>query len=144
MKKISMFVFSLFIGGVLALTSCGAAGNPAALTANSWKLVSYGPISNPVAAVSNANTSLDFGKDGKFNCNVGCNSFGGDFTISGDQITFGPVVRTMMACDGQVMQQEDAVMLVFSGIVKFSIESGKLTINSTKGDTAVTFVPDGK
>ena len=144
MKKTTLLLPMLFIFGVLALTSCGTFGNSDLLSGTTWKLSSFGSISNPTAALPNINSSLVFGKDGRMNGNVGCNSFGGDYKVSADQITFGPVLRTMMACQGPVMQQEDAVMLVFSGTAKYTVDSGKLMITSTNGETVVTFTQAGK
>ena len=144
MKKSALFFYIVFILGVLALTSCAASGNSAVLTASAWKLASYGSPSNPKAALPDKNSSVVFGKDGRMNGNVGCNSFGGEYTVSANQIKFGPIMRTMMACQGPVMQQEDAVMQVFSGTVKYSLASGNLIITSANGETVVTFVPAGK
>ena len=137
MKKIPFVLLSLFI--LTTLVACGSSGNSAALTDTSWKLVSYGSASNPTAAVPDAKTALTFDKDGKLSGSAGCNSISGDYTISGDQISFGPVISTLMACADPLMQQESAVLKMFSGQAKYEIASGQLTITSADGATAAKF-----
>jgi heat shock protein HslJ len=135
MKKIILVI----ILTSLALAACGSAGGSAALAGTTWKLVSYGSASNPTPAVSDAKTALTFDKDGKLSGNVGCNSISGDYTLNGEQVNFGAVVTTLMACADPLMQQESAVLKMFSGTVKYTVTSGQLTLTSADGATAVTF-----
>lgn len=101
-----------------------------------WKLISYGGAANPTLALPDVDTSISF-NEGQFGGTVGCNSFGGDYTISGDQLTIGSVVSTMMYCE-QISMQESAVLALLSNqTVKFQIEGNTLTLSSLDGSSVV-------
>jgi len=135
MKKIILVILLT----ALALAACGATGNSTALTGTSWHLVSYGSTSSPTPAVPDAKTALAFDKDGKLSGNVGCNSISGDYTTNGAQINFGQVISTLMACADPLMQQESAVLQMFSGTVKYTVTSNQLTLTSADGAATVRF-----
>jgi heat shock protein HslJ len=123
---------------VLALFLAACSGSSSGLTGVTWKLVSYGPPGDELAAVTDVVTSLVFGEDGKVSGNMGCNSFGGDYTASGSQITFGPLASTLMACDPPIMNQETGVLGILSGKVDYKVSGTLLTITNADG-TAATF-----
>jgi heat shock protein HslJ len=131
MKKLSL---SLLLVGLL-LVACS--GQPS-LTGATWKLVSYGPPGDDLAAMADVPTSLVFGTDGKVNGNMGCNSFGGDYKSSGGKITFGPIMSTMMACDQPIMNQEQGVLGILMGTVDYRVADGRLTLTNADG-TVATF-----
>ena len=81
-------------------------------------------------------TSIEF-KDGKLNGNVGCNSFGGDYKVNSDQLTFGPIVSTMMACLNQSGDQEMATLAVLQNTAKFTASGNTMTISSADGKSAI-------
>jgi heat shock protein HslJ len=141
MKKIATLTITLLVIAAFSLTACAASNS---LSGTTWKLVSYGPPANPINAVVGAETSLSFDQDGKLSGTVGCNSLSGDYKVSGNTVTFGPIVTTLMACDEPLMQQETAVTQVLADTAKFSLENGKLTVTSQNGETAVTFEQVGK
>ena len=131
MKKTFLLVIALFI-----LTACSSAS---ADISGEWKLISYGDAGNPTPAISNVDTSIKFDSKGQVNGNVGCNSFSGSYEISGDKITFGSIMSTLMYCE-ETSAQEQAVLGVFSDSVKLPIQlSGDtLIITSADGASAVT------
>jgi len=114
---------------VLALTAC--AGKTSVSIQGEWKLVSY----NQVPAVPNVETSIEF-KDGQLSGNVGCNGFGGDYTVDGTTITFGPVMSTMMFCN-DVAQQEAGTLAVFHEKTTFVLDGNTLTITSADGKSSI-------
>jgi heat shock protein HslJ len=144
MKKTNLLILALVLITALAITSCGGIGNSTNLAGTSWKLVSFGTNTSLTAAAPDVPTSLDIGKDGKMSGNVGCNSFSGDYKVNGSQITFGPVVSTLMACPDPVMKQEAAVLKVFSGTANFKVDAGSIVITSEDGLSTVTFEQVGK
>ena len=124
--------------GLLALCVLAAcAGGTSASITGQWKLVSYGSASSQTPAASNVDTSIEFSSDGKLNGNVGCNSFGGDYKVSGDTITLGPVMSTMMACLNQSGDQEMGTLAVLKDSAKFVIAGNQLTITSADGKFAI-------
>ncbi|MBM7785241.1 META domain-containing protein [Tenggerimyces flavus] len=71
--------------------------------------------------------------DGKVTGSTGCNRLNGTATISGSEITFGPIATTKMGCADPLMQVEKSVLLALEGTVPFSIDSSALTLNHPKG-----------
>ena len=108
---------------MLMLTACGG-GNSATIEGE-WELVSY----NQTAAVPDVETSIEF-KDGQMSGNVGCNGFGGEYTVNGDQIEFGPVMSTMMFCEA-VADQESSTLAAMQNDATFILNGDRLTITST-------------
>ncbi len=131
MKKIFLLAIALLIFAACSTASADITGE--------WKLISYGDAASPTPAISNVDTSIKFDSKGQVNGNVGCNSFGGSYEISGDKITFGSIISTMMYCE-ETSTQEQAVLSVFSDSVKLPIQlSGDtLIITSADGASAVT------
>ena len=130
MKKLVVGLLALFV-----LAAC--AGGTSASVSGQWKLVSYGSASSLTPAAVNVDTDIEFGSDGKLNGNVGCNSFGGDYKVNGNQITFGPVMSTMMACLNQSGDQEMGTLAVLKDSAKFVMDNNKLTVTSADGKSMI-------
>lgn len=130
MKKLAIGLSVLFV-----LAAC--AGGSSASISGQWKLVSYGSAGSQTPAIANVNTKIEFTSDGKLNGNVGCNSFGGDYKVNGKGLTFGPVISTMMFCDGPVGEQEMATIAVFQKSAAFVLAGDKLTITSADSNSVI-------
>lgn len=120
---------------VLALAAC--AGGSTASIKGQWKLISYGLASSQIPAVPDVETSIEFNSDGRMNGNVGCNSFNGGYTLDGDTITFGPIMSTMMFCEGPVGDQEMGTLAAFTESATFVLDGNTLTITSADGKSVV-------
>jgi heat shock protein HslJ len=130
MKRI--LFFGLLI--VLALTACtGGKGSPS--IQGQWELVSYGSPSSQMPAASDVITSIEF-KDGQMSGNVGCNGFGGEYSVEGDAITFGPVMSTMMFCE-ETAGQESGTLAVFQERATFFLDGDMLTIASADNNSSI-------
>lgn len=127
---------SLVIGlmAILMLSAC--AGGSSASIQGQWKLLSYGPVNDQTLAASDVETSIEFDSEGRMSGNVGCNGFGGDYTVDGDTITFGPVMSTMMFCEA-VADQESSTLAVLQETTTFVINGSTLTITSEDGNSSV-------
>jgi heat shock protein HslJ len=130
MKKI--LTAGLFV--VLALSAC-AGGSDSPSLEGQWRLVSYGSASAQIPAAPDVETSIEF-KDGQMSGNVGCNGFGGEYTVDGDTITFGPIMSTMMFCEA-VAVQESSTLAVFQETASFVLDGDTLTIKSTDGTMSI-------
>lgn len=126
------YVIGLLIA--LLLTACGS-GTSTSIQGE-WKLVSHGSGSIQIPAVADVITIIEFG-DGKIRGNVGCNSFGGDYTVDGNTIKFSAIMATMMFCEGPVGGQESAVLSVLQGSTTFAIDGNVMTITSPNGDASI-------
>jgi heat shock protein HslJ len=114
----------------LAISACSAQNTeePAASLIGSWKLTSYGPASSPVPAVEDTEAGITFNEDGTVAGNSGCNGFGGNYTVEGDQVTFSEIVSTLIACEEPLMSQEEAVLRVLTETASYAIEGNTLTL----------------
>ena len=122
----------------LAMVVFNACSNTGASLTGEWTLVSYGDASNPTPAIVGVETSISFGQNNQFGGNVGCNSFGGDYTVSGDALVIGSVMSTMMFCE-QTSAQESAVLAILSDKTMTITQSGNLlTLSSVDGKSVVT------
>jgi len=120
----------------LALSACTAQESSTSLV-GTWNLTAYGPPVSPIPAVADAGAQLTFNGDGTVGGNSGCNGFGGDYSVEGDQITFGQITSTLMACEDARMAQEDAVHTVLTDTATYAIEGNTLTL--TNNDMVLVF-----
>ena len=135
MKKLYVYLISLFVLSGMLLAACSG-GASDSLT-GTWRLVSYGSPANPTPAAPEVDTSITFTEDGKVEGNVGCNGFGGDYTVEGNTITFGPIVSTLMFCEGPVGDQETTTLNVLFETVSFVMEGDALTITSADDSESI-------
>ena len=126
----------LIVGLLVLFVLAACSGGASASVVGQWKLVSYGSASNQTPAASDVETSIEF-LDGKLNGNVGCNGFGGDYEVKGDTLTLGPIMSTMMFCEGPVGDQEMGTLAVLKDSAKYVLDGDKLTITSADGNAVI-------
>jgi heat shock protein HslJ len=105
--------------------------SPASLV-GAWTLTSFGSAGTVSSALTDENPGLTFNEDGTVTGTSGCNEFGGNYTVAGDQITFSEIVSTLKLCDEPLMGQEEAMQQVLTETASYQIEGNTLTI--TKDD----------
>ena len=127
MRKVVIGLLAIF-----AIAAC--AGGSSKSIQGQWKLVSYGSMNNQKPAVPDVETSIEV-KDGKLNGNVGCNGFGGDYTVDGDTITFSPIMSTMMFCEA--VAEQEAELLLSYRLATFTLDGNTLTIRSADGKLSI-------
>jgi heat shock protein HslJ len=130
MKKI--LILGLLM--ILVLAAC-ASGEGSPSIEGQWALVSYGPVSGQISAMTDVETNIEF-TNGQMGGNVGCNGFGGEYTVEGGTIAFGPVMSTMMFCE-EIAEQESGTLAVFQESAKFVLDGDKLTITSADGASMI-------
>lgn len=130
MKRFLIGLLTVFL-----ITAC-AGGSPASVQGG-WRLVSHGSGSNQTPAAPDVDTTIEFDSEGNLSGNVGCNGFGGEYKVDGNQIEFGPIMSTMMFCEGPVGEQEMAVLSVFLESAAFVMDGNVLTITSANGDSSI-------
>ncbi len=123
MKKV--FLFVLFVSSVLS-----ACGSPEKSLQGTWTLTAYGPDSATAPTVQGSQASLTFNADGTIAGTSGCNSFGGEYKVDGDQVTFSKLVSTLMACDEPLMTQEGTIFKVLDGTASYKIDDKKLALTN--------------
>jgi heat shock protein HslJ len=131
-KSLLLSIASIALVGILLSACSGGASAP---LVGEWRLVSYGPAFSPKPAVGE--TSINFDADGQLAGNVGCNSFGGEYKVSGTSIEFGSILSTLMTCMDTIGEQESVVFAVFANTASFTLTGDTLTITSADGSMVV-------
>jgi heat shock protein HslJ len=68
----------------------------------------------------------------------GCNSYGASYTLTGEGVTVGQGISTMMACAPAIMGQEQAFLKALDAVTTFGIdESGALVLSGPDGAAIV-------
>ncbi len=135
MKKTPLLSITLFVLSILILSACS--GGTSVSVVGEWTLVSYGDASSPTPAVPDVETSINFDEKEQFGGNVGCNSFGSEYTVDGDQIVFGSIISTMMFCDATSAQESAVLSILSDQSVKYQINGEQLTITASDGASVV-------
>ncbi|MBD8487945.1 META domain-containing protein [Echinicola sp. CAU 1574] len=135
--KLSALLFALFLG----LGSCSSVSslNPLKmLTGNNWVLSSL--MGGGLDMFSGALPSLSFMDDGKLSGFGGCNSFSGDFELSGTNLNLDPGAMTKKACPGG---GEDKFMSALKNVSNFKVDKDKLTLLDGASEL-MTLIPQSK
>jgi heat shock protein HslJ len=112
------------------------------LVNTSWQLTTFGPAGAETPVVADSTVTLEFSADGTAGGNTGCNSYGGDYTVEGDTLSFGEMVSTLMACaDETVMAQEQAYLEALQSAARFEVTADQLTIWYDDGNSQLNFAP---
>lgn len=98
-----------------------------------WKLISYGDSANPKPALPNVETNINFDTNNQFGGTVGCNSFGGEYKVNGNEITFSSIFSTLMFCEGTSDQETVVLNILSDQTLKFEISGNQLTLTSLDG-----------
>jgi len=136
MKQITRWILLVFALGLI-LSACGAIEPEANLDGTAWKLVTY----RKNAPIPGTTPTLAF-EDGKVSGNASCNSFGGAYQVQGENIQFGELFLTAMACMNPegIMEQEVDYMQMLMQVTRFELKEGQLTLFFDAHETMV-FVP---
>ena len=109
-------------------------GNPLANT--SWTLSSFAPGRVPLP---NTSITLAFDGAGAVSGNSGCNSYSGAYTINGTSLSIGPLISTQMACEQDVMDQEQLYLASLQGAASFDLPGGQLVIFDASGQEILRY-----
>lgn len=98
----------------------GCAGNPEDLLIGSeWQIVAV--AGEPVPA--DVTVTIEFSDTGAVYGSSGCNRYSGAYELTGENLLFGQLASTRMACAGTQMQIEDRVHKSFAEITAFDINN---------------------
>jgi heat shock protein HslJ len=104
-----------------------------------WLMVSFGPIGAEKPVVEGPSVTL-LAADDKVGGSGGCNSYGGAYEITGDQLSFHNINSTLMACvDAQIMQQEQRYFEALQSAGTFEVKDNRLTITYDSGQGVLEF-----
>ncbi|HUF39170.1 MAG TPA: META domain-containing protein [Anaerolineales bacterium] len=113
------------------------------LEGTSWALASFGLAgeeSPETPVLEGTEVTLVFQVGGLAGGSGGCNSFGGNYSVTGDQIAFNQIAATEMACLGDgVMEQEQKYYEALGSAERFELSEGTLRIWYDGGAGVLTF-----
>ena len=131
---------ALVLGILMAGSGCTAAEAPdgPALTGTTWRAETI--MGRPV--IEAATSTITFEADGSAHGQGGCNRYFGAATIDGEQMSFGPLGSTKMACAPTLMDQEARFFQALESAERWSLdEHGLLLIHSAGADEPSRFAP---
>lgn len=137
MNRKHILLLSLLGVFALLLSGCGLLGNDP-LDGTAWVLVSYDK-NQPIEGTT---LTVEFA-EGRISGSSGCNSYGGEYEVKGDNLTVGEVAWTLMACmdpEG-VMEQEQRFMELLVGAETFTVSEDRLEITAEDGRSTLVFEP---
>ena len=124
--------------GVLVYRADGeAASDSGGSAAMSLQLDSLTDGDGKAVPLDGVESTLDIDGD-QITFNTGCNTGGGQITLAGDTVTFGPMHLTMMACAGAAGDVEAALLKILDGSASFTIEGTELTVSNDAGTAVYT------
>ncbi|MEZ4682640.1 MAG: META domain-containing protein [Caldilineaceae bacterium] len=110
------------------------------MAGTSWQLTALGTTGAETPVVVDSTVTLQFDADGQAGGNTGCNSFGGNYTVNGDSLTFSKIISTLVACaDADVMNQEQQYLDALNGAERYAVDGDELTIWYDNGNSMLTF-----
>jgi heat shock protein HslJ len=95
-----------------------------------WRLVSYGQPGSETPVMEGTGVTLQFEDDSQAGGSGGCNTFGAQYEVSGDnQLSITDIVSTLMACsDEALMEQETQYLDGLRSAGSFELSDESLTI----------------
>ena len=123
------FVAAVFAGVLLGgMSGCSQNSSMQAetITGITWTLAEVdGTTVDP--AQTNRPATLLLDEEGRASGSAGCNQFGGPYTLTGDEIRFGAMAMTRMACPDR-MAVEAAYSAVFEAARTWRLRDGMLEL----------------
>jgi heat shock protein HslJ len=77
--------------------------------------------------------------DGRIGGKSGCNQYGGEVQIDGSQIKVGVMMSTMMACEENIMSQEQAYLAALGSAASIEISDDTLALSDAQGNVVLSF-----
>ncbi len=110
------------------------------LSGTSWNLASYsGTDGSSVPATEAPDlASLSFAADGSWAGSTGCNRIAGTYTQDGSTLTIDSGPMTLVACQGPVVEQEQAIMAALPLVASFAADEN-LELRSDDGTALLTY-----
>ncbi len=111
------------------------------LASTSWNLDSFRELDMMLLPVENTDAHLVFADDGTMSGSTGCNLFFGEFSTTGNRVTFSHIGTTKIACQEDVSQQEQRFLDGLENAETFMMDNDRLHIQYNGGDYEINFVP---
>lgn len=142
MRTLRYFLAS---GGVVLLAACGGGGTsggespsgtvspPTSAAAldlqGDWVLDSGSTADGDITLVSAAPVTFSVADDGTVTGRSACNQYSTSVTVEGDEVSFGEIASTLMACPDDVMAVESAYLRALGAVDRGAIDGSTLTLS---------------
>jgi len=127
MKKII-----LLLTVVVLITSCNNTKKVAEVTTGEIPSGRYEIMSVQGAPVYKLEFEID-ASENRISGKTNCNTYGGSFFITGNEIKIGPLVSTKMYCEENNMEEERRVFEAFGNAKTFVFDNNMFILSSEKG-----------
>ena len=122
MKRSIALLAAIFVLAGCAITSRDATMD---LPGTSWVLVDL----DGTAPVGETPPTIAFDDQGTVTGTGGCNTFNGEVTIDGSDVSFGPLASTQMACGEDISTQEAAFFTALQDVTSYTVDDeGRLVL----------------
>jgi heat shock protein HslJ len=116
----------------------GGTQDPAALEAKSW-------ILTQMLTAGGQTQILDVGVSAEFDGttisgNAGCNSYHASYEASGNEISFGPIAGTAMACPEAEMSTEARYLQLLEGVATFETSGRSMSMSDADRTPVLQFM----
>ncbi|WAI01921.1 META domain-containing protein [Methanogenium organophilum] len=107
-----------------------------------WEVTGYnngqGGVISPLVGTT---ITAVFGEDGQVTGSAGCNNYFASYSVSGMELTIGPVGSTRMSCETPegVMEQESQYLALLGDVSTFERAPETLTLRDEDGSILVTY-----
>lgn len=146
LSQVATFVFD---GDQLVLNLRLDSGNmifsrvaPPSLTGVTWRVTGVNNGREAVVSVlPETQLTAVFGEDARVSGDTWCNMYAGPYTVSGPNMSFGPLITTRRACMSEAANaQEQAFLAALEATARFEMQGDRLTLRDADGATQVTLV----
>jgi heat shock protein HslJ len=136
------FVGVLVVGAIVAVIVFAALSTPpTALTQSTWTLTQLVVDAQEQALSPTHAATLQFGAhNGQASGSGGCNTFGGSYSLHGNQVQIGALRSTLIGClDPVVAGQESHYFQALQLVQTYQIEGTTLALRGDSGRVQLTF-----
>ena len=115
------------LGVLVLLAGCAITSRNATmdLPGTSWVLADI----DGTAPVGETPPTLAFDDQGSVSGTGGCNTFNGEVTIDGSDLSVGPLASTQMACEEDISTQEAAFFTALQDVTSYTVDNeGRLVL----------------
>jgi heat shock protein HslJ len=132
------FAFAACGGDDASGSNGGGTQDPAALEGQSW-------ILTQMLSAGGQTQILDVGVSASFDGttisgNAGCNSYHASYEASGNEISFGPVAGTKMACPEAETSTEARYLQLLEGVATFETSGRSMSMSDADGTPVIQFM----
>ena len=132
------FAFAACGGDDASGSNGGGTHDPAALEGQSW-------ILTQMLSAGGQTQILDVGVSAEFDGttisgNAGCNSYHASYEASGNEISFGPVAGTKMACPEAETSTEARYLQLLEGVATFETSGRSMSMSDADGTPVLQFM----